>query len=104
MTPKDTKLVVQGYAISFVKDTEYISLTDIAKKFDDLALIDRWLRNQNTVEFLGVWERANNPDFNSVEFDRIMNEAGLNRFRLSVKEWKQKVNGIGVRAKTGLFG
>lgn len=104
MTPKDTKLVVQWYAISFVKDTEYISLTDIAKKFDDLALIDRWLRNQNTVEFLGVWERANNPDFNSVEFDRIMSAAGLNRFRLSVKEWKQKVNGIGVRAKTGLFG
>lgn len=104
MTPKDTKLVVQGYAISFIKDTEYISLTDIAKRFGDLGLIDNWLRNKNTVEFLGVWERSNNPEFNSVEFDGIMNEAGLNRFRLSVKEWKQRVNGIGVKAKTGLFG
>lgn len=52
MSAKNTQIIVQGYNINFIKDTDFISLTDIAKKFEDLSLIDRWLRNQNTVEFL----------------------------------------------------
>ena len=104
MTKKDSQIVVQWHPISFVKDTDFISLTDIAKRFDDLGLIDSWLRNKNTVEFLGAWERLNNPNFNSVEFDRIMMESGLNRFRLSVKEWNKRVNWIGLRARAGIFG
>ena len=84
MTPNDKKIIVQGHEIWFVKDTDFISLTDIAKRFWDLGLIDRWLRNKNTVEFLGVWERLNNPNFNSPEFEGIMIQAWLNRFSLSV--------------------
>lgn len=91
MVSKDKKIVVQGSEITFLKD-DYISLTDIAKRFGDTSLIDSWLRNKNTVEFLGVWERLNNPNFNSVEFDGIMKESGLNRFRLSTKDWNSKVN------------
>ncbi len=78
MSPKDAKMIVQWYTIGISKDSDYISLTDIAKKFDDLGLIDNWLRNKNTVEFLWVWERMNNPEFNSLEFEGIMKEAGLN--------------------------
>lgn len=67
---------------------DYISLTDMTKGFDSgSGLIENWLRNKNTVEFLGVWERLNNPSFNSVEFDGIMMQVGLNRFKLSVKKW-----------------
>lgn len=101
---KNQQIIVQGHNISFMKDTDYISLTDIAKKFWDLKLIDNWLRNKNTVEFLGVWEKLNNPDFNSLEFEGIMMQSGLNRFNLSVKEWNQKVNGIWLRARAGIFG
>lgn len=101
---KNAQLIIQWYSINFLKETDYISLTDIAKRFWDLWLIDNWLRNKNTIEFLWVWERLNNKEFNSVEFDGIMIQSGLNRFRLSVKEWGQKVNGIWIRAKTGIFG
>ena len=104
MPPKNLTLNVQGHEIRFVHDTDFISLTDIAKRFGDVGLIDNWLRNKNTVEFLGVWEELNNPDFNSLEFEGIMKQSGLNRFSLSVKEWNQKVNGIGLRAKAGIFG
>ena len=66
--------------------------------------IDNWLRNKNTIEFLGVWEQLNNPDFNSLEFEGIMNQAGLNRFHLSVKQWVQVTNAIGILSKTGRKG
>ncbi len=56
------------------------------------------------MEFLGVWEKLNNPNFNSLEFEGIMMQSGLNRFNLSVKEWNQKVNGIGLKARAGIFG
>lgn len=101
---KNTQLIVQWHTITYLKENDYISLTDIAKRFGDVGLIDNWLRNKNTVEFLWVWERLNNPEFNSVEFDGIMKESGLNRFRLSVKEWSQKVNGKWLRAKAWIFG
>jgi len=63
----------------------------MVKGFEDgLSLIEKWLRNKNTIEFIGIWERINNPDFNSPEFEGIKNEAGLNRFTLSVKKMDTK--------------
>jgi hypothetical protein len=67
----------------------------MVKGFEDgLVLIEKWLRNKNTIEFIGVWEELNNPDFNYPEFGVIKNEAGLNRFTLSVKKWIEKTNAI----------
>lgn len=100
-------LTVQGVEVGLAAkgDEDYLSLTDMAGKFEGGApLIDSWLRSKDTIEFLGVWERLNNPNFNPVEFDRIRLEAGTNRFRLSVKRWTQDVAGIGVIAKSGRYG
>jgi len=69
-----------------------------------LSLIEKWLRNKNTIECLGIWETLNNPNFNSLEFEGIMKEAGLNRFVLSVKKWTETTNGLGLLAKTGRYG
>jgi hypothetical protein len=69
-----------------------------------LALIEKWLRNKNTIEFLGIWEEMYNPNFNSPEFEGIKNEAGLNRFILSVKQWVEKTNSHGIIAKAGRYG
>lgn len=88
-----------------VKEQDYISLTDMVKERENgLALIEKWLRNKNTIEFLGIWEEIYNPDFNSPEFEGIKNQAGLNRFVLSVKQWVTKTNSIGVIAKAGRYG
>ena len=76
-------LTVQGVEVGLTAkgDEDYISLTDMAGKFEGGApLIDSWLRSKDTIEFLGVWERLNNQYFNPVEFDRIRLEAGTNRF------------------------
>ena len=67
-------------------------------------LIEKWLINKNTIEFLGVWEELNNPIFNSTEFGGIKNEAGTNRFAISVKKWIDKTNAIGLQAKAGRYG
>ena len=67
-------------------------------------LIEKWLRNKNTIEFIGIWEQINNFIFNSPEFGGIKNETGLNRFTLSVKKWIEKTNAIGLIAKTGRYG
>ena len=74
------------------------------KAKDGEFFFSNWLRNRNTVEFLGIWEKLNNPDFNYVEFDIIKSQAGLNSYRLSAKEWMQKTNAIGIVAKTGRYG
>lgn len=66
--------------------------------------VEEWLRNKNTIEFLGIWEEMYNPNFNSPEFEGIRNEAGLNRFILSVKQWTEKTNSIGIIAKAGRYG
>lgn len=104
---KNNKVIVvkdQPITIIEVSEQDYISLTDMVKNMPDgLSLIEKWLRNKNTIEFLGIWERINNPAFNSLEFEGIMLEAGLNRFILSVKRWKEKTNAIGLLAKTGRF-
>lgn len=102
-----TKINVQDSQINVItiNDNDYISLTDMVKKIDNgLALIEKWLRNKNTIEFLGIWEMIYNPSFNSTEFEGIKNSAGLNRFILSVKQWTQKTHSLGIVAKAGRYG
>ena len=83
-----TKIVVNGIEIRVKKinNDDYLSITDIAKGFGSDDIVRNWLRVRNTIEFLGIWEELNNKDFNSVEFDGIKNEAGTNRFSISVKQ------------------
>ncbi|MES9993558.1 MAG: KilA-N domain-containing protein [Candidatus Thiodiazotropha sp.] len=86
---------------------EYICITDIAKykkpgRTDDL--IRNWLRNRNTIEFLGIWEQLNNPDFKPVEFDGFRKQAGLNSFTLTPKQWIEKTAAIGIISKAGRYG
>ncbi len=87
-----------------VKDVDYNSLTDMIRSRDGEFFFSNWLRNRNTVEFLGIWEKINNPDFNYVEFDIIKSNAGLNSYRLSAKEWTLKTNAIGIISKAGRYG
>ena len=86
------KITVQNTQITVIKQNEddYISLTDMLKAKDGEFFFSNWLRNRNTIEFLGIWERLMNPNFNCAEFDIIKSQAGLNRFRLSAKEWTEK--------------
>ena len=101
------KIKVQNTEITVVsfEERDYISLTDMVKPIENgLALIEKWLRNKNTIEFLGIWEEMYNPNFNSPEFEGIKNEAGLNRFIMSVKQWIEKTNAIGIMAKAGRYG
>ena len=88
-------------------DEDYICITDIARyknpdRTDDL--IRNWLRNRNTIEFLGIWEHLNNPDFKPVEFDGFRKQAGLNSFTLTPKQWIEKTNAIGLLSKAGRYG
>ena len=87
-----------------VTEEDYISLTDMLKSKDGDFFISDWLRNRNTVEYLGIWERVHNPDFNYGEFAIIKSQAGLNSYKISVKEWVAKTNAIGLRAKAGCYG
>ena len=101
------KITVQNTQITVVtiNEREYISLTDMVRNIENgLALIEKWLRNKNTIEFLGIWEEMYNPNFNSPEFEGIKNAAGLNRFILSVKQWVEKTNSRGIIAKAGRYG
>ena len=101
------KIKVQNTEVTVItyNDKDYISLTDMVRNMENgPALIEKWLRNKNTVEFLGIWEEMYNPDFNSPEFEGIKNEAGLNRFILSVKQWVEKTNSKGIIAKAGRYG
>ena len=103
MVSKNKKIDVQGTAItiSSVDEEDYISLTDMLRAKDGDFFISDWLRNRNTVEYLGIWERIHNPDFNYGEFAIIRSQAGLNSYKLSVKEWVNKTNVIGLMAKAG---
>ena len=101
------KIIVQNtdINITIINERDYISLTDMVRNIENgLALIEKWLRNKNTIEFLGIWESMYNPDFNSPEFEGIKNAAGLNRFILSVKQWVEKTNSRGIIAKAGRYG
>ena len=103
---KKTVIEVQGAAITVLsRDNEdYISLTDMLRAKDGDFFISDWLRNRNTVEFLGIWERLNNPNFNSGEFATIKSQVGLNSYKLSVKDWVKKTSAIGLRATAGRYG
>ena len=108
MKKKDTSatISVRGTEVAVVQreGQDYISLTDMLKAKDGDFFISDWLRNRNTVEFLGIWETVHNPGFNSGEFAIIKSQAGLNSYKLSVKEWVEKTNAIGLRATAGRYG
>ncbi|MST94559.1 MAG: KilA-N domain-containing protein [Pedosphaera sp.] len=103
---KISTIDVRGTAISIIggNDGDYISLTDMLKAKDGEFFISDWLRNRNTVEFLGIWESVFNPDFNYGEFATIKSQAGLNSYKVSVKEWVEKTNAIGLKATAGRYG
>ena len=103
---KNKKIQVEGKDITilFDSDKEYISLTDMLKAKDGDFFISDWLRNRNTVEYLGIWETVYNPSFNYGEFAIIKSHAGLNSYKLSVKEWVEKTNAIGLKATAGRYG
>jgi len=109
MKPKNNKIDVQGreVVINTVNNEDYISITDIAKYKDENRtgyIIQNWMRNRNTIEFLGIWERLNNPDFNVIEFEYIKSQAGLNSFVLTSKNWIESTNAIGLISKAGRYG
>jgi len=102
------RLIVQDVAIRINKTEkeDYISLTDIAKYKSDEpnSVIQNWLRNKNTIEFLGLWEQLNNPNFKPLEFEGFKNEAGSNAFTLSPTKWIKATNAIGIITKSGKYG
>lgn len=103
------KIEVKGTPITVIsgREEDYLSLTDIARyKNSDHSddLIRNWLRNRNTLEFVGIWEQLNNPAFNPVEFDGIRKQAGLNSFTLTPKQWIETTNAIGITSKAGRYG
>ncbi len=99
-------IVVTGTEIAVMRQNgeDFISLTDMVKKFGDEIILYNWLRNRNTIEFLGIWEQINNPHFNPIEFDRFKKQAGLNRFSLSPKKWVDATRAIGIVSKSGRYG
>ncbi len=103
---KSKKIVVKGTEINIIsiQNNDYISLTDMLKAKDGDFFISDWLRNRNTVEFLGIWESVYNPSFNYGEFAIIKSQAGLNNYKISVKEWVGKTNAIGLKATAGRYG
>ena len=100
------ELNVDNQIINYIKieNEDYISITDMLKSKDGNFFVTDWLRNRNTIEFLGIWEELHNPDFNYGEFAIIKSQAGLNSYKLSVKEWVEKTNAIGITSKTGRYG
>jgi len=106
---KGKKIKVRGTEILVYteKNDEYISLTDIARYRDTERsdyILQNWMRNRSTIEFIGLWELFNNPDFNSIEFDGIKNMAGSNSFALTPKRWIETTRAIGIVSKTGRYG
>ena len=88
-------------------ESDYICLTDIARSKDPERtdyLISNWMRNRNTVEFLGIWEQLHNPDFNPIEFDGIKKQTGLNSFVRTAKQWSELTGAIGLISKPGRYG
>ena len=104
--PKKSIIEVKGTSIAVhsYKDGDFISITDMLKAKDGDFFISDWLRNRNTVEFLGVWESVHNSDFNYGEFAIIKSQAGLNSYKISVKDWVEKTNAIGLKAAAGRYG
>jgi|SRR5690606_1871274 len=108
MSKKNKTIDVNGTEITvFVnKEHDFISLTDIAKykTNEPSAVIGNWMRNRNTIEFLGIWETLYNPNFKPIEFEGFKKQAGLNAFTLSPKKWVENTNAIGMIVKSGRYG
>lgn len=103
---KRTTISVQGAPISILyhQEENFISLTDMSRKFGDDALIYSWMRNRNTLEFLGIWEQLHNPDFKAGEFETFKKEAGLNSFHLTPRKWIEATRAIGIQSRAGRYG
>ena len=101
-----SKLIVKDIEINIISinDEDYICITDMIKAKDGDFFVKDWLRNRNTLEYIGVWESLYNPDFNWGEFATIKNKSGLNSFKISVKEFVEKTNAISLKAKAGRYG
>lgn len=96
-------LIVMNEEI-WLDPNNFISLTDMLRSKDGDFFVTDWLRNRNTIEFLGIWERVHNPNFNYGEFALIKSQSGLNSYKINVKEWVEKTNAMGIQAKTGRYG
>lgn len=110
MPGKKLKIEAQGHEIAvlaYENQDDFISLTDIArqknKERTDIVILN-WLRNRNTIEFLGVWEQMHNPNFKPIEFDGIRGQAGLNSFVLTPKQWIESTSAMGITSKAGRYG
>ncbi len=102
-------VTVKGTAVAVIayENQDFISLTDMARHKDPVRtdyLISNWLRNRNTIEFLGIWESLHNPAFNPIEFDGIKKKAGLNSFILTARQWIGSTGAIGLLSKAGRYG
>jgi hypothetical protein len=103
------EIIVKDINVNFFsqKESDYISLTDIAKyknAEDPRFVVQNWMKTRSTVDFLGIWEQINNPNFNRVEFDSFRNEAGSNAFVLTPQKWIKATNSIGIISKAGRYG
>lgn len=100
------RINVKGLNVSVMShnNDDYISLTDMIAAKDGKFFVSDWLRNRNTIEYIGIWEQVHNPNFNYGEYAIIQNQAGLNRYKLSVQEWVRKTSAIGLRAQRGRYG
>lgn len=103
---KNKTLNVKGVEISIIQkgQDDFISLTDMVKGFGDDTMIYSWMRNRNTLEFIGIWEEMNNPDFKGNEFVTFKTQAGLNSFNLTPRKWIEATNAIGIVSKAGRYG
>lgn len=103
-----SKVQIDGINIRFkkVNGEDWISMTDVAKRKNNRPdlVISNWMRQKDTIEFLGLWEQLNNKDFKPIEFEGFRNEAGSNAFTLSTKEWIEKTQAIGIESKSGRYG
>jgi hypothetical protein len=103
---KSKKITVKGSEVTIIEylDTDYLSLTDMVKGFGDDTMIYSWMRNRNTLEFIGIWEEIHNPDFKGNEFVTFKSQAGLNSFNLTPRKWIDATNAIGIISKSGRYG
>ena len=103
---KKITINVQGTDIVVFSQGEedFISLTDMARAFGDDNLIYSWMRNRNTLEFIGIWEQMNNPDFKGGEFETFRTQAGLNSFHLTPRKWIEATGAIGIQSRAGRYG
>lgn len=106
MAGKINKIEVEKKIITIANynENDYICLTDMVRGEEGSDHIRNWMRNRNTLEFLGIWEQLNNPSFKGVEFDTFRKEAGLNSFNLTPSKWVQSTNAIGIISKSGRYG